>query len=372
MPDPDIDSRREMTLTVAGIAFTCLATLMVTWELGGSWITRMQAGDWVGLAAHSLFAVIVAFLIYGGLVYQLTRLAYHFRRSHHRPAPPWELEAIHDQDRVPALTILVPSYREEESTIVKTLLSAALQEYPGCRIVLLIDDPPQPSTPGERAGLAAARSLPQRVQDLLQQPRARISAELAAFEQRVRQGALDPVLERERVASLYDEAAEWFEGQMQGHARSDHVDGFFVEQLLAAHQGRLRTSAAAIREGVQDDRISLRRLYRRLAALFDAELTSFERKRYVNLSHEPNKAMNLNSYMGLVGRTWREQPASDGLHLEPVEMTGTRATDRSIPETDYFITLDADSILMPDYALRPDPPDGTARQPAHCRRSGTL
>ena len=38
-----------------------------------------------------------------------------------------------------------------------------------------------------------------------------------------------------------------------------------------------------------------------LGRLFTAEVTSFERKRYANLSHAPNKAMNLNSYIALIG-----------------------------------------------------------------------
>ena len=55
----------------------------------------------------------------------------------------------------------------------------------------------------------------------------------------------------------------------------------------------------------------MRQLYRRLVWTFRAELTSFERKRYVSLSHEPNKAMNLNSYIGLMGGSYgiRETPA---------------------------------------------------------------
>ena len=31
-------------------------------------------------------------------------------------------------------------------------------------------------------------------------------------------------------------------------------------------------------------------------------LSSFERKQYDNFSHEPNKAMNLNSYIGVIGK----------------------------------------------------------------------
>ena len=46
---------------------------------------------------------------------------------------------------LPTMTVLVPCYREEIATVRKTLLSAALQEYPYLRIVLLLDDPPHPT-----------------------------------------------------------------------------------------------------------------------------------------------------------------------------------------------------------------------------------
>ena len=54
-----------------------------------------------------------------------------------------------------------------------------------------------------------------------------------------------------------------------------------------------------------------RRFYRRLVWTFRADLSSFERKRYVSLSHEPNKAMNLNSYIGLMGGSYREVQTVD-------------------------------------------------------------
>jgi hypothetical protein len=59
--------------------------------------------------------------------------------------------------------------------------------------------------------------------------------------------------------------------------------------------------------------------------------------------------MNLNSYIGLVGQRLRERRAADGLHLEPA---GTAEAALEVPDTDYFITLDADSLLVPDYASR--------------------
>jgi cellulose synthase (UDP-forming) len=93
----------------------------------------------------------------------------------------------------------------------------------------------------------------------------------------------------------------------------------------------------------------LLREYRRLAALFRVRLTSFERKRFVNLSHAPNKAMNLNSYIGLLGKSFREVTRPDGVTLEECESS---SADLHVEPAEYVITVDADSLLLHDYALR--------------------
>ena len=87
----------------------------------------------------------------------------------------------------------------------------------------------------------------------------------------------------------------------------------------------------------------------RLASLFDAEVVSFERKQFVNLSHEPNKAMNLNAYISLLGRSFQTRRQA---HTNLIEEVSPGLADLHIPRADYIITLDADSILLPDYALR--------------------
>ena len=89
--------------------------------------------------------------------------------------------------------------------------------------------------------------------------------------------------------------------------------------------------------------------YQYLASLFRVELSVFERKRYRSLSHEPNKAMNLNGYLGLMGKHFREIHRPDGCHL--VESASSCST-MTVPNTPYVITLDADSLLLPDYALK--------------------
>ena len=89
--------------------------------------------------------------------------------------------------------------------------------------------------------------------------------------------------------------------------------------------------------------------YRFLIILFDVEIDFFERKKYLNLSHASNKAMNLNSYIGLIGGSFREEKTQAGTLLVKCEAKDALF---SIPETDYFITLDADSLVVPEYSSR--------------------
>jgi cellulose synthase/poly-beta-1,6-N-acetylglucosamine synthase-like glycosyltransferase len=340
---------RERWITAFGILFTLVTTAGAVAELGGDWLGHVGAGEWGEVAAQSVFLLIILFLIYGGLVYQLTRLAYLTRRLRHRQVPREALESLYDGE-APSLTILVPSYKEDESVVAKTLLSAALQDYPRRRVVLLIDDPPDPTRAEDVAGLEAARALPGRVQEMLCQPARVFAAAREDFRARLARYAVDPVVEVARLAGLYDEAASWFEARAADHPLADHADALFVERVLRDHARahRARADALRAREEVLTGSELLRQ-YRRLAAIFTVEVTSFERKRYQNLSHEPNKAMNLNSYIGLVGGRWQARQRPDGLHLE--EAAEGPAT-LEVPDTDYFITLDADSLLVPDYALR--------------------
>ena len=76
----------------------------------------------------------------GSFIYQVTRLGYLYRLSKHAPLTREQLESIYDCEKPPSLAVLVPSYREEERVVRHTLMSAALMEYPGKRIALLIDD----------------------------------------------------------------------------------------------------------------------------------------------------------------------------------------------------------------------------------------
>jgi cellulose synthase/poly-beta-1,6-N-acetylglucosamine synthase-like glycosyltransferase len=291
-------------------------------------------------------------MLYGSLVHQVARLGHLQRRRSHRPTDRGEIERCFEQP-APALVILVPSYKEEPPVVRQTLWSAALQEHPERRVVLLIDDPPEPGDAASADLLSAARALPAEIGQSLEKPAARFEAELEDFLARDRDGELELEEETQRLARLNAEAAAWFEGKATNEFARDHTDRLFIELVFRAparaHLERTLEFEAAGESGPLSDPRGLLREYRRLAARFRVQITSFERKRYVNLSHEPNKAMNLNSYIGLLGRSLREVERGDGLHLESADPE--RAT-LHVPEAVYVLTLDADSLLAPEYALR--------------------
>jgi hypothetical protein len=96
-------------------------------------------------------------------------------------------------------------------------------------------------------------------------------------------------------------------------------------------------------------------LYLRLTWIFNVSTETFERKKYASLSHEANKAMNLNAYISLMGHSWTEEATADGVVLRKVQGdAGLEGKDRILefPDTTYLLTLDADSLLLRDYCLR--------------------
>lgn len=340
----------ELRLTATCVAVTVIAWLAVSWETGSIFWQRYQAADIGGCLEQALFIAITQALIYGNFVYQFTRQGYLRRRIAHKPLSPRERELIYDTD-APALTILVPSYKEERAVVCRTLLSAALQDFPNRRVVLLVDDPPWLRKPKERATLRSIRTLPGELQEIFDdaaQPYTRAARDFAA---RDGQGRISTKREAAVLEALYLNAALWIESTRDGYPVADHGDRLFVDVVMtrvaSAHRERadsLRSLAAA----GQLSRARIRREYRRVAALFRVEITVFERKIYRNLSHEPNKAMNLNSYIGLLGRSWNQTQRDGGLYLEPARKG---CGSLNVPAADFLVTLDADSLLVPEYSL---------------------
>jgi cellulose synthase/poly-beta-1,6-N-acetylglucosamine synthase-like glycosyltransferase/chitodextrinase len=350
VPRPVSDRRVAMARLAIIVTVTAWAAYVVTWFFDDFFHPGYEYA--VARAEAVLYLLIVTMLTISALAYLLSRLGFFYRtRTHHRAS-----RAILDQffdETTPTLTTIIPSYQEDERVIRNTLLSAALQEYPGKRVVLLIDDPFVPKTERARDQLDSARALPRQIEQLLAEPAARYAGALQMFEDAA--GRHEPlgVGSMIALASYYDDAVIWLQNFAAGLDILDHTDAFFANEVILRLAASLREIKDALlesaNEGVVLERPMFRRLYRRLLWTFRAEVTSFERKRYVSLSHEPNKAMNLNSYLGLMGGSYREVPTVTGPALVRSAAAGG---DLAIPNPDYVVTLDADSVLLPEYCLR--------------------
>jgi cellulose synthase (UDP-forming) len=308
--------------------------------------------SWSQLVDTSAFVAIVLLLVYGNLVYQFARLGYLRRRDAHQTATRDQLEKIYDSS-APRLGIVIPSYKEETHVLLQTLLSVALMEYPLRRITVLLDDPPS-SSAADLVALNAARALVEELNATFAARARVLHREYLMFMTRAEVGPLDYSAESCRLAHLYERVAGWLDEfasrvTASSTSASVHTDRFFIEKILQSPACDHRARADGLRSVPASAVAQLAHEYRRLVALVSVEIGSFERKRYVNLSHQPNKAMNLNSYIGLIGGSYREMHREDGLAL--VECDASRAT-LVVPLVEYLLTIDADSVVLPDYALR--------------------
>lgn len=334
------------------IAITLAAWAFLILEQGHRFIRGLSDSSII-FSDGLLYTITMTLLTGSCLSYLISRLANYERVSKHRPAPRSEIDSYF-ATRQPTLTALVPSYREEERVNKYTLLSASLQEYPQLRVVLLIDDPPHPTDEEHRIMLEGTRTLCSEVNELLRVPGERFRAELDKYDALSPPSQLSapPVLRD--LAGLYSEAANWLNAQSQEIPRDDHVDEFMAIDFFQRMKADLEDTASALRlaAGDPDVQISssrIRHLYLRLVNIFSAEVVSFERKLFASLSAEANKAMNLNSYIGLMGGSYEYVDSPHGTLLVETEDPNP---DLKIPDSDYLLTLDADSILLPEYCLR--------------------
>ncbi|WP_022885861.1 glycosyltransferase family 2 protein [Glaciibacter superstes] len=299
------------------------------------------------------YVIVVTFLTFSALMYLVARQGALQRFRDHVRVPRAELDS-HFAKHTGSMTVLVPSYSEEPAVVRATLWSAALQEYPDLRVVLLLDDPPHPTDPAVAARLAQSRGIAQGIADALAEPRTRFRDELTLCELEL---AEKPDVSQEAVLELaanYRWAARWLLTMAAAENVTDHVDTFFCEQVLGGLAAELTVTAVALDAAANDNASPspqrMLELHRRLVWTFSAELDTFERKQFASLSHDANKAMNLNAYIGLMGRRFRREEGPDGTILRPV--AEAEYADFVVPDSEYLLTLDADSLLLRDYCLR--------------------
>ncbi|MHB1571936.1 MAG: glycosyltransferase family 2 protein, partial [Solirubrobacteraceae bacterium] len=349
---PRIAGEWTMAVGRTAVVVTVAAWIALLFTVINSQVINAGPGH-ASIVQTVLFLIVVSLLAASATAYLVARLGFYYRARRHRRVPRAMLDE-HFAVRQPSLTALIPSYQEEPHVIRMTLLSAALQEYPDMRVVLLIDDPPDPRYAKPYRLLSDARALPGEIQELLSEPRARFDEALARFEATVDIDGATREDDIRLLAENYEYASVWVEALIDGYGAADHNERFFATHVLGQLAADLALTAAALRGALAEDpsRLPIDRLehlYRRLAWTFRAQLSSFERKRYVSLSLEPNKAMNLNCYIGLMGGSYLDIETPAGRTLVDA---GDADPDLVVPESDYVLTLDADSVIMPEYCLR--------------------
>ncbi|POH67774.1 MULTISPECIES: glycosyltransferase family 2 protein [Cryobacterium] len=299
------------------------------------------------------YVIVVTFLTFSALLYLVARQGALQRFRDHVRVPRAELDG-HFANHQGSLTVLVPSYSEEYGVVRATLWSAALQEYPDLRIVLLLDDPPHPTDPAVAAQLRSSRSIARDIELALAVPKNRFAEELLICEIELTDDEQPTQRAVQRLADSYQWAARWLQAMASAETIDDHVDTFFVEQVLGGLAAELSLTGAALtaaaREGTAPSAARMLELHRRLLWTFSAELDTFERKLFSSLSHEANKAMNLNAYIGLMGRRFQREEGPDGTILRPV--ADDAPANYVVRDSEYLLTLDADSLLLRDYCLR--------------------
>lgn len=304
-----------------------------------------------------VFIAALSVIFYSVVHYHVCLIGF-YKRNKYEIMPGFEeVVQIHDGP-APSLTVLVPSFKEERKIILQTLLSAALSEYPCKNVVLLIDNPQNPTNDEDRYLMEQARDIPQVLQSQFTSQAAVFQNALKDYEVRKATSANLPADDIKILSDLYGEAAHWLEVEAQNltHGKPmDETDGderFFIDTILLQPASLHRMQSAALLQQAEPfTDIDINRHYKRLAGLFNVNFSSFERKRYTNLSHDPNKAMNLNSYIMLIGRHWQEVQTENGLELHECDTTPT-SHGFSIAPADYVNTIDADSLMTHDYIAR--------------------
>ena len=154
VPKPVSDRRVAMGGWPSSSTVAAWLGYLVTW-----FFERLLRPGYEGAVARTeeiLYLLIVTLLTVSALAYLLAGSASSTGRGP-TTGPPGPASTSSTTHARPTLTTIIPSYQEDERVIRTTLLSAALQEYPDKRIVLLIDDPLRAQ---DRAGPGPARVGP--------------------------------------------------------------------------------------------------------------------------------------------------------------------------------------------------------------------
>ncbi len=335
---------KELTITVISLIVTFLLFAGTIYWYG----SVIPGNDKMLTTQFVVLMILLSGILLGSIVYQITRTG-NLKRHKDVMLPASEtLYEIYGSVDTPSLCVLIPSYKEELHVLKQTILSAVLTEYPKRRVVILIDDPPD-CQGKDLENLIETRAMIQSINVMLQKQSDQINEKL----DQILLKHEDTARTVEAIAVIYEEVADWIIGLVDEYRNSEstfsHIDRFFVTKIIEEPAFLHRKRAASLRSNTLNHKdISLE--IQRLRCILAVEVTSFERKQYVNLSHQLSKAMNLSSYIQLLGGCYKVTKSKDGLSM--IQLCCIDEADLCIPAADYLLTLDADSLVTFDYALK--------------------
>lgn len=288
---------------------------------------------------------LIGSLFYCSIAYLLNRFGGALRSRRFAPPSEEQLDRLVQQG-APSVTILIPTYREERRVLLQTILSAALARYTRRRIVVLVDDPP------DSDALADTIATIEEAIALVAEPMEPLKGALLRWQRRRARDCVDLAAESKQLVRHFLDAAAWLDRialwlDAECTAEFRHVDAFFTQRVVRDLAARYRAHAHKLRDETLD-LDACEREYTRLGTLFCIDISSFQRKQFANLSHAPNKAMNLNVYLGLLGGDYVVDETGGGAILHPTTGKGAAVT---APRPDYVLTLDADSVILSDYII---------------------
>jgi cellulose synthase (UDP-forming) len=328
--------------------FLVLAVMACSIGAAGALAVFLSTIDDMQWSDRLIYCGLLLGLFYCCFSYQLSRFGAAKRAQRHRAFEDDEVAHLFAPD-APSVAVLIPSYREERRVVVMTMLSAALARYANRRLVLLVDDPPH-----DAASVEATLSAVDEVQAMIEEPMGALRKEAAAWQGRRTLRGMNLASETCRIKLCYAHAAGWLERlarrfEAEISPAFGHVDRFFIERIVLDLARRYRARAAGLSEALLTFE-EVDREYHVLSQLFCTDISSFQRKTFANLPHAPNKAMNLNAYIGLMGGHYGMRRAAGGVALVATEPDAPNAI--AIPDADYVLTLDADSVILGDYMLQ--------------------
>jgi cellulose synthase/poly-beta-1,6-N-acetylglucosamine synthase-like glycosyltransferase len=350
---PTFQRKKEHLFTITCLIATIASLALAYWHMfhvatTGAYVEQHPYGQFFQIVAISLLVLAVS---YGSIVFLVARYQY-FRLKGRSPSGLNDLVSrfLEAESAPPRLCVLIPSYREDLRVLRQTLLSAALAIYGPRRIAVLIDDPPHGSE-REMDALREARALVRDIHLRFHEAATHVRAAYSDFIVRTECGRGRPTdSEKEAIAVKYEQAAAFVASlsHFKSPNKPDRAERFLIDHVITPTVERFMHKAQELRDAParSAQRISVE--YRSLLRQLSVELSTFERKRYANLSHSANKAMNLNSYISLLGRSFTEHRIGDKLFLAAASSS---EADLIVPDTTYLLTLDADSLVLPRYVL---------------------